>query len=153
VSAPLREAARLGNQAVSRTGSARRPPRARPEDETRRRDRTGARAVRTARAYSRPRADRLLPRRARSNTRQRRQHTAAPLMKPSGPLTVSLIGSLCLLTLPTGGRVVAQQSQPSQQIPQVQQGSTTGDPPALKPTNHPLLPADASQLWMAPSTQ
>src|SRR5262245_42154878 len=63
-------------------------------------------------------------------------------MKPSGPFTVTLIGALCLLTLP-GGPVA---------VPRAEQASPTiDDKAALKPTNHPTLPADASQLWMAPS--
>jgi len=64
-------------------------------------------------------------------------------MRPSGPLTITLIGTLCLLTLPTGGPVA---------VPQAQQGIVASDAAALKPTNHPPLPADVSQLWMAPST-
>src|SRR5262245_12648408 len=64
-------------------------------------------------------------------------------MKPSGPLTITLIGALCLLTLP--GRPVA--------APRAQQPTAPpDDKAALKPTNHPPLPADVSQLWMAPST-
>jgi peptidoglycan lytic transglycosylase len=64
-------------------------------------------------------------------------------MKPSGPLTVTLIGALCLLTLP-GGPVAAPRAQ--------QAAAPIDDKAALKPTNHPPLPADVSQLWMAPST-
>src|SRR5205823_12479386 len=30
------------------------------------------------------------------------------------------------------------------------QSGVTGDTPALRPTNHPRLPADISQLWLAP---
>src|SRR5262245_12300277 len=66
-------------------------------------------------------------------------------MKPSRPLTVTLIGTLCLLTLP-GGPVAAPRAQ------QAGAPTPTDDKAALKPTNHPPLPAEASQLWMAPST-
>jgi soluble lytic murein transglycosylase len=70
-------------------------------------------------------------------------------MKPSGPLTVTLIVTLCLLTLPGGPTAVPQ----AQQAPQSSPASAAGDAAALKPTNHPPLPADVSQLWMAPSSQ
>src|SRR5262245_20671517 len=60
-------------------------------------------------------------------------------MKPSGVLTATLTAALGVLA-PFGG---ARAQQPV--------ASTTGDVVMLKPTNHPPLPADASQLWMAPS--
>ena len=62
-------------------------------------------------------------------------------MKPSGPFTITLIGTLCLLTLPSRGPVAA---------PHAQQPGGPSDDSTLKPTNHPPLPADVSQLWMAP---
>ena len=37
-------------------------------------------------------------------------------------------------------------------VPRAQQGPTPEDIPTLKPTDHPALPADPAQLWMAPST-
>ena len=36
--------------------------------------------------------------------------------------------------------------------PRAQQAGSTPDGPALKPTNHPRVPADLSRLWLAPST-
>jgi soluble lytic murein transglycosylase len=60
-------------------------------------------------------------------------------MRSSGVLTVTLTAALGALT-PFGG---AHAQQPV--------ASTTGDLVLLKPTNHPPLPADASQLWMAPA--
>ena len=59
-------------------------------------------------------------------------------MKPSGALTVVLAATLGILSPTTAVR--AQQS-----------GAPAGGDAALKPTNHPPLPAEASQLWMAPA--
>src|SRR5437868_1355342 len=65
-------------------------------------------------------------------------------MKKARVLVLTAVGIVSSLSRPPALSAVEGRTQ---------QATPTAEPIALKPTNHPRLPADLSQLWFAPATR